>query len=216
MAGVFNKRRAYTGTVTFLGQSGSIDTQGVIDRILAQHATAPFVATKVAQHFVNPQPDQGFVNRLADTFRRSKYDIKTLMRAVLTSDEFTAAASYRALLKSPTEFMVHATKALGVTGMSKVIVAAGTGMGQSLFDPPDVNGWPNNAAWISSNTVVERVNFVTAALGHANASLPPSSGAVHRHLEGIVSQQTAGLFNQATDERTRWFITLASPEFQLK
>jgi uncharacterized protein (DUF1800 family) len=216
MTGVFNDRRAYHEPVTFLGQSGSIDTQGVIDRILSRPSTAPFIAAKVAQHFVNPQPDQGFVNRMADAFRRSKYDMKILMRGVFTSDEFTAAASYRALLKTPTEFMVHAAKALGASGLSRVVVAAGSGMGQSLFDPPDVNGWPNNAAWISSNTVVERVNFVTAALAHAKASLPSASSAVHRHLEGIVSPQTATLFNQATDEPTRWFITLASPEFQLK
>jgi uncharacterized protein (DUF1800 family) len=216
MTGVFNDRRAYPGPVTFLGQSGSINTQGVIDRILARPSTAPFIAAKVAQHFVNQQPDQGFVNRMADAFRQSNYDMKTLMRVVFTSDEFTAAASYRALLKTPTEFMVHAAKALGASGLSRVVVAAGSGMGQSLFDPPDVNGWPNNAAWISSNTVVERVNFVTAALAHAKASLPSASSAVHRHLEGIVSPQTATLFNQATDEPTRWFITLASPEFQLK
>jgi uncharacterized protein (DUF1800 family) len=214
-AGVFNSRRAYNGTVNFLGQSGTIDTQGVIDRILTQPTTAALIASKVAQHFVSPQPDPGFVNRLADTFRRSKYDVKTLMHAVFTSDEFAAAASYRALLKTPTEFMVHATKMLGAKGLSKVIVAAGSGMGQSLFDPPDVNGWPNNASWISSNTVVQRVNFVTAALSHSK-SLPSASIAVRRHLEGIVSPQTADLFNQAKDERSRWFIALASPEFQLK
>lgn len=216
MAGVFNSRRAYQGPVTFLGHSGAIDAHGVIDRILAQPATAQFIAAKVAQHFVSPQPDQGFVNRLADKFRRSKYDMKTLMRAVFTSGEFSAAASYRALLKTPTELMVHAAKALGATSLSKVIVAAGSGMGQSLFDPPDVNGWPNNASWISSNTVIERVNFATAALAHAKAVLPPASDAVRYHLEGIVSPQTADLFNQAADESTRWFITLASPEFQLK
>src|ERR1700674_2742481 len=215
-AGVFNVKRAYNGAVTFLGQSGSLDTQGVIDRILSQPSTAPFIAAKVAQQFVSPQPDQGFVNRLAETFRRSKYDMKSLMHAVFTSNEFAAASSYRALLKTPTEFMVHAAKALGATAMSKVVVAAGSGMGQSLFDPPDVNGWPTNAAWISSNTVIQRVNFVTAALTHAKASLPSASDAVHRHLEGIVSPQTANLFNQAKDERSRWFITLASPEFQLK
>jgi uncharacterized protein (DUF1800 family) len=216
MAGVFNSRRAYHGPVTFLGQSGAVDTQAVIDRILAQPATASFIAGKVAEQFVNAQPDQGFVNQLGDKFRRSNYDMRTLMRAAFASDQFSAAASYRALLKTPTELMVHAARALGATGLSKVIVAAGSGMGQSLFDPPDVNGWPNNAAWISSNTVVERVNFVTAALAHSEASLPSASDAVHRHLEGIVSPQTANLFNQATDERSRWFITLASPEFQLK
>jgi uncharacterized protein (DUF1800 family) len=88
-------------------------------------------------------------------------------------------------------------------------------MGQSLFDPPDVGGWPNNEAWISSNTVMERVNFVTAALARAK-SLPSSADAARHHLDGVVGTQTAALLNQAPDERTRWFITLASPEFQLK
>jgi uncharacterized protein (DUF1800 family) len=215
-SGVFNQKRAYKGAVTFLGHSGSLDTQGLIDRILAQPSTAPFLAAKVAQHFVSPQPEQAYVNRLGDSFRRSKYDMKTLMRAVFTSPEFTAAGNYRALLKSPTEFMVHAANALGEAGLSKVVVAAGSGMGQSLFDPPDVNGWPNNASWISSNTVVERVNFVTAALGHIKGTLPSASDAARKHLDGVVSPQTANLLNQATDERSRWFITLASPEFQLK
>ena len=215
-SGALNQKRAYKGNVSFLGYSGSLDTQGVIDRILAQPATASFLAVKVAQHFVTPQPERAYVNRLADTFRRSKYDMKTLMRAILTSPEFTAGASYRALLKSPTEFMVHASNALNATGLSKIAVAAAPGMGQSLFDPPDVNGWPNNASWISSNTVVERVNFVTAALGHIKGALPSAKDVVHQHLDRVLGPQTANLLNQATDDRSRWFITLASPEFQLK
>jgi uncharacterized protein (DUF1800 family) len=215
-SGVFNAKRAYKGTVTFLGHAGQLDMQGVIDRILAQPATAPFIASKVAQHFVSAQPDKAYVNRLADSFRRSKYDTKALMRAVLTSPEFTADSSYRALLKSPTELMVHAVNALGTKAASKAVVASGSGMGQSLFDPPDVNGWPNNASWVSSNTVVERVNFVTALLGRAQASLPSASDAAHKHLDGVVSPQTASLLNQATDDKARWFLILASPEFQLK
>ena len=215
-SGVFNKKRGYKGAVAFLGHSGTLDTQGVVDRILAQPATAPFIAAKVAQHFVTPQPDKGYVTRLGDSFRSSKYDMKTLMRAVFTSPEFTADRNYRALLKSPTEFMVHAANALGGTGLSRVVVGAGSGMGQSLFDPPDVNGWPNNASWISSNTVVERVNFVTAALGHVKGTLPSPSDAAQKHLDGVVGPQTASLLKQATDDKSRWFITLASPEFQLK
>ena len=89
-------------------------------------------------------------------------------------------------------------------------------MGQVLFDPPDVGGWPNNEAWISSNTVIERVNFVTAALAAQSGSLPSSDDAVRHHLDGVLSVQTAKLLNQATDERSRWFVVLASPEFQLK
>ena len=214
--GVFNPRRAYKGSVTYLGKTGPLDTQGVIDRILAQPATAPFIANKVVSHFVTARPSATYIKSLGDTFRRSKYDMKTLMRAIFTSAEFAADQSYRSLVKSPTELMVHTGRALGLSSLSKVIAGHGSGMGQSLFDPPDVNGWPTNEAWISSNTVVERVNFVTAALGQVKASLPPVSDAVHHHLDGVLSPQTSTLLGQAADDRARWFILLASPEFQLK
>ncbi|HXJ47635.1 MAG TPA: DUF1800 domain-containing protein [Candidatus Acidoferrum sp.] len=214
--GVFNPRRAFKGSVTYLGKTGSLDAQGVIDRILAQPATAQFIAAKVAQHFVAARPDASYVKGLADAFRRSNYDMKTLMRAVLNSPEFSSAQSYRTLVKGPTEFMVHAARALGATNLSKLIAGAGSGLGQSLFDPPDVGGWPNNESWISSNTVVERVNFVTAALGQVKTGLPPASAAPRTQLDGVLSSQTATLLNQAADDRARWFITLASPEFQLK
>jgi len=214
--GVFNSRRAFKGSVTYLGKTGPLDAQGVVDRILAQPATAQFIATKVAQHFVAAQPNAGFIKNLADSFRRSNYDMKNLMRAVFTSPEFSSAQSYRTLVKSPTDFMVHAARALGANNLSKLIAAAGSGMGQSLFDPPDVGGWPNNESWISSNTVVERVNFVTAALTQIKTALPSAADAPRVQLDGVLSPQTASLLNQAADDRARWFVTLASPEFQLK
>jgi uncharacterized protein (DUF1800 family) len=213
--GMFNPKRTFKGSITYLGKSGPLDTQGVIDRILAQPATAQFIAGKVAQHFVTATPDAGYVKTLADAFRRSKYDMKTLMRAVFTSPQFSTG-SYRTLVKTPAEFMVHAARALGLANPSKLVASAGSGMGQSLFDPPDVGGWPNNESWISSNTVVERVNFVTAALGQVKTSLPAASDASRVQLDGVLSPQTAALLNQAADDRARWFITLASPEFQLK
>lgn len=213
--GVFNLRRAYRGSVTYLGKTGPLDTQGVIDRILAQPATAQFIAGKLVAHFVTARPSQSYLKSLGDTFRRSKYDMKTLMKTIFTSPEFNAGTSYRSLVKSPTEFMVHAARALGITTASKLIAGSGSGMGQSLFDPPDVSGWPNNDSWISSNTVVERVNFVTAAIAQAKV-LPSATDAVHSHLDGVLSPQTSTLLKQAADDRARWFITLASPEFQLK
>ena len=214
--GVFNPRRAYNGGVTYLGKTGQLDTQGVIDRILAQPATAPFIAAKVAQHFVTPRPTAPYIKNLGDTFRRSTYDLQTLMRAVFTSPEFLASLNYRGLVKSPTEFMVHTARILDLTLPTKLLAGAGSGMGQSLFDPPDVNGWPDNESWISSNTVIERVNFVTMALTQAKGTLPSPTDGVHKQLDGVLSPQTSTLFNQAADDRARWFILLASPEFQLK
>src|SRR5207248_4646167 len=150
-SGVFNPRRGFRGSVTYLGKTGPLDTQGVIDRILAQPATARLIATRVAHHFVTARPAASYIDGLADVLRRSNYDLKALMRAVFTGPEFTADSGYRGLVKSPAEFMVSASRALGTRSLGKLIAGSGSGMGQSLFDPPDVNGWPNNESWISSN-----------------------------------------------------------------
>jgi uncharacterized protein (DUF1800 family) len=215
-SGAFNRRRAFQGTVTFLGRTGQLDTEAVIDRILAHPVTGPFIAGKLVDQFVTTSPDSKYVAALGAQFRRTKYDMKTLMRAIFKSPEFIAGANYRSLVKTPIEFMLQTARVLDSSSLAKLIITSGSGMGQTLFDPPDVNGWPTNEAWISSNTVVERVNFVTAALAQHKGSLPKSIDAVHHQLDGVLGVQTATLFNQAADDRARWFIVLASPEIQLK
>jgi len=213
--GGFVANRAYKGgQLTFLGRKDTYDTQKVVDRILAQPAAAEFIARKVVQHFVGASVDDSYVKRLGNQFRSSKYDVKTLLREVFVSPEFVADHSYRALVKSPTEFTVHTLKALRAPQLSRLALLSAPGMGQVLFDPPDVGGWPNNEAWISSNSVVARVNFVTAVLSQLK-TLPPGSDAP-RHLDGVVGPQTARLLNTAADDHARWFLALASPEFQLK
>jgi uncharacterized protein (DUF1800 family) len=213
--GVFDARRAYRGgQVRFLGKTQAWDTEKVIDQILAQPNTAPFIATKAAAHFLSGKPHDALIKRLGDRFRASKYDVKTLLRDLFTSPEFVADGAYRALVKSPTEFMVHALKALGAPQLSRLVVASGHDQGQVLFDPPDVGGWPNNEAWISSNTVVARVNFASGVLSKLPA-LPPVGQALGQ-IDSVVSPATASLLNQAADDHARWFLTLASPEFQLK
>lgn len=213
--GIFEPRRAYHGPVTFLGQTGQLDTRGVLDRILAQKATAPFVVGKVLVHFVMPNPPQSYVNRLADAFVRSKWSIKQLMHDVLMSPEFTASATYRSLVKDPTEVMVSALKALDAAERTDLAVQAGSGLGQVLFDPPDVGGWPLNEAWISSNTVIQRVNFASTLVGAVKPA-PPARDAHKKFLDGVLSPATASALNAATDDATRWLVIVASPEFQLK
>jgi uncharacterized protein (DUF1800 family) len=214
--GVFDKRRAYTGgPLTFLGRTGQIDTKGVIDALLATPSLATQIVTKVVHHFVTPSPQALYIQRLADEFRTSKYDVKTLMRSVFLSPEFISDQSYRSLIKSPTEYMVSVLKAVKAPQLTQPVVDAAQNMGQMLFDPPDVGGWPDNDGWISSNTVMARVNFVSTVLGRLR-SLPPAKDALQTHLDGQLGAGTAKLLSQATDDRTRWMVALMSPEFTLK
>ena len=214
--GIFVPNRAYKGApVTFLGKTAKFDTKAVLAQIVAQKATAPYVVQRVLVNFAMPNPPAATVNRLAAGFVKSGWSIKQLMHDVFTSDEFKAQSSYRSLVKQPVEFMVHGLRALGAPGQSAIALKLASGMGQNLFDPPDVGGWPLNESWISSNTVIARVNFVTQLL--AAVKSPPAAGdAPAQHLDGVLSPTTAGLLNAASTDLDRWLIVLASPEFQLK
>ncbi len=214
--GIFEKGRAYNGPAfAFLGETRLWNTDGVLDKILQQDATAALIVHKLLTHFVTPTPSDTTVLRLAAGYRRTKYDTRSLLRDVFTSPEFTAASSYRGLIKTPTEFMVHTVKALGDKSISRVIAQAGPGMGQALFDPPSVGGWPENESWVSSNTMLARANFVTMAL-QALKKVPSVATAHQVHLDGVLSAQTLKLINESPDDKRRWSIVLASPEFQLK
>ena len=214
--GIYDAARAYKGAaLTFLGKTATFDTPTVMDQILAQPTTAPFIVRELVSTFVHPAASQAYVNALADRYRRSGYDTKSLMRDILTSPEFVSPEAYRALIKSPTEFMVSSAKALGATNISRLIVQYGTTLGQNLFDPPSVAGWGEGASWISSNTMLQRANFLTAAIGQVR-SVPSAVKAHERHLDGVLAQGTIDELSATRDDRSRWFAVLASPEFQLK
>ncbi|MDQ6919724.1 MAG: DUF1800 domain-containing protein [Candidatus Dormibacteraeota bacterium] len=216
--GIFVSNRAYgyrDGPVTFLGKTAKFDTKAALAQVIAQKATAPFIVKRVLVNFVMPNPPGATVNRLAAGFVKSGWSIRQLMHDVFGSDEFKSASSYRSLVKQPVELMVHGLRALNAHDQSAVAMRAASGMGQNLFDPPDVGGWPLNEAWVSSNTVMARVNFVTGLLA-AVKSLPPATDAHLHNLDGVLSPATANLLNAASTDLDRWLLILASPEFQLK
>jgi uncharacterized protein (DUF1800 family) len=214
--GVYMPQRGYRGPAfAYLGETKVWSTDAVLDKILQQDATAPFIVRKLLTAFVSPTPSDAYVARLATAYRRTRYDTKALVRDIMLSPEFTAADTYRALIKSPTELMVHTAKALGDRTLTRLLIGSGQGMGQTLFDPPSVGGWPENESWVSSNTMLARANFVTAAV-QAVKRLPSAGSAHNTHIDGVMSAQTLKLLNEAADDRRRWSILLASPEFQLK
>ena len=59
---------------------------------------------------------------------------------------------------------------------TQVLVGRLNAMGQLLFAPPNVKGWPGGLSWLNTSTVVERSNFAEAlAPGKlwGKAAVPP-------------------------------------------
>ena len=94
------------------------------------------------------------------------------MTVLLKSDFFKNARMKR--VKSPTEFVSNVLKIsgdyreidVGLESFQGTLVA----MGQTLMDPPSVEGWHTGKEWIDGGTLTERVNFAINTL--ADASKP--------------------------------------------
>jgi uncharacterized protein (DUF1800 family) len=200
---------------TFLGHTGNFGADDIIDIVLAQPACAPFVTRRAMTFFASPNPSAADVNAVATEFRNSRYDLRTLMRAIFRSPAFTTPTNYRSLLRSPTDYMVAAMRALNRPQLASIAVRSAAGMDQVLYDPPNVAGWPSNAGWVSSSTLLSRINFATAATARVVA-FPDVTAAVRTQLDGVLGAATAGAITAAHTDADRWFALLASPEFQLK
>jgi uncharacterized protein (DUF1800 family) len=217
MVGLFAPNRHFAGPVTFLGRTQPMDLNAVIDAILAHPACAPFITTKFVQEFVTPTPDQSYINRLAGSFKASGYQIKTLLRDILLSPEFAAQSSFRGLVKSPLDLMVGAARLAGVDPkmVAPVIRTAASALGEGPFDPPDVGGYPKNAAWLSPIGLMGRVNFVSDFMNAIKTPPAAAASIVSRYLDGVLSPGTSASLAQATTETQRWWTLLASPDAQL-
>jgi uncharacterized protein (DUF1800 family) len=150
---------------TFLGRTGRFDGDDILKLILQQPRTAEFVTEKLWREFVSPTPDAAEVKRLAAVFRDARYEIKPLMRAMLTSDAFWAEKNRGELIKSPVEFLVGTVRFFQNTPVDGDSLARyGRRLGQDIFDPPNVKGWPGYTAWISTDTLLAREQFLQRLL----------------------------------------------------
>ena len=158
---VFRPRAHDDGVKTVLGRTGNLDGDAVLDILLAQPQTAELIATKLWREFVSPDPDPGEVRRIARVLRESGYEIRPALRALLTSDAFYAPGSRAALIKSPVELVVGTLRQFNFsTGEPLPFVLGVSLLGQNLFAPPNVKGWPGGEMWINSTTLLGRKAFL--------------------------------------------------------
>jgi hypothetical protein len=159
---VFNAGDHDASSKTFLGKSGSFNGNDIVDILSARPATANFLATKLARFFVSDPPDAGLVSNLASVYLASGYDIKAVMRAMFKSDVFMSPAAYHANIKSPAEHVVGTLRTLDISTDGTGLPGVMNALGQALFNPPNVAGWPGGESWIATNTMLGRDNFANA------------------------------------------------------
>jgi len=156
-----NRSQHDDGDKTIFGQTGRFDGNDVARIVLSQPRTAEFVVEKLWREFISEQPDREQVVRLAGSFRSSGYEIKPLLRALLTSDAFWAAQNRAQMIKSPVDLVVGTIRTFGLPVADvSVLPAISKRLGQDVFDPPNVKGWIGGNAWINSGSLLIRYQTV--------------------------------------------------------
>jgi uncharacterized protein (DUF1800 family) len=154
--------------------AGMQDGLDLIAALAGSRTTAVYLARKLFRFFISETSpiSDAWVNRVADVYLRSGYEMKSVMREVLMSQEFWDEDHYFSRYAWPVEFVVRALKDIGWAGYSlnDALIPLGN-MGQNLYDPPDVAGWDLGQSWFSTGSMLARMNFASALAGNQRFNL---------------------------------------------
>jgi uncharacterized protein (DUF1800 family) len=156
----YDDSRHDSGPKTVFGQTGNWGWQDAV-RLCLQHRLHPsFFVTKLWSYFIPTTPSAATIAQLAGTYTRSRYGIRPVVEAILLHQDFYAGPS---LVKPPVVFNAGMLRALGRGIDIDDWVGYGDQMGQRLFHPPNVSGWPKGR-WLDTSTFKGRWDCATAAL----------------------------------------------------
>lgn len=156
------------GRKTILGQTGNFDGDDVLDILCKNPGTARYIAKKAWEHFAYRGVEEETLDRITRAFLNSGLQVKSLIRAIMTDEQFYSARAMGTRFKSPVDFCVGTARAIGVQRLERtdasrpvafgsLLKVATRDMGMALLEPPDVNGWPSGPEWITSATMTKRI-----------------------------------------------------------
>ncbi len=168
---MFAPRLHDDSTKTLLGLTGTWGSDDAV-RILAAHpATGRFLATKLWKFFASDSPPQTAIDRIAQSYVDSGHSIRAMITTLFTMPEFYAVSVRAGHVKSPVEFIVGAVRQLQLQQVdTRTFPLYLSLLGQELFNPPNVGGWPGGTNWISAATMLNRFNFASHLTGDAPGS----------------------------------------------
>ncbi|CAN5503763.1 DUF1800 family protein [soil metagenome] len=186
---------------------------------LAHHpATARFISTKLARHFVADTPPPALVDRLTLAYLRNDAQLGAVYRELIQSPE--AWSPQPAKLKTPEEFVISSVRMLGLNERAfdrndATNPANGIGnLGQRLQAAPSPAGWSDRAEdWLGPDAVWKRVEWSTRVADRLGRNIDARSLAA-QSLGPLLGADTQRQIERAADGPQALALLLMAPEFQ--
>jgi len=144
------------------GAQGMQDGLDLINAVARHPATGPRLARKLYEYFFNEvdAPDEALIQDVSRIYYSSNFEIKPMVRRLLTAAQFHDERNWYKRYSWPVEFVARSLKEVGWNGFSVGnALTPLLNMGQMLFEPPDVNGWDLGRGWFSTGGMLARMNF---------------------------------------------------------
>ena len=133
-------------------------------------------------------PPEALIQQLATVYYTSGYDMRSVVRALLSSAEFQDPANRFARYSWPIEYATRLIKGVGWAGYSAASALTPlSNMGQILFEPPDVSGWRLGTDWFSTGTMLARMNFASDLATRQKFSLREAAESSAGTPEGLLA-----------------------------
>ena len=180
---VFDEKDHDFGEKEFLGNKGNFNGEDIVEIIVKTEACAKFISRHLYNFFVADEPqipawsieppkDEEAMKILIQTFMDSDADMKEVMRTLFKSEFFKNSMFKR--VKCPAEFIAGVLKLTSEVGPKDDRLASlhglSTVMGQTLLDPPTVEGWHTGKEWIDGGSLTERINYAVDLVTDMNNS----------------------------------------------
>ncbi len=164
------------GEKTVLGRTGKWGGADLVKILLAHPATAERIAAKLCRLFFGETPlPAGAVKALAAGLREHDLDVGWAVGVILKSGLFFAGENVRSRVVGPAEFVAGAARALELFDPAPSTLALAdwsARMGQDLFEPPNVGGWPGGRAWVHARGLIARANYAASLVAGPDAGRP--------------------------------------------
>lgn len=164
------------GEKTVLGKTGNFNGDDVLNLLLESKQTAYFITKKVYRYFVHENVDEARVKWLSARFYANKYEILPLLEDIFTADWFYGEKNIGNKIKSPIELIAGIRRYLPMqlSNADSQLVYQRL-LGQILFLPPNVAGWPGGKSWIDSSTLMVRLQLPKIFSSNETVNISPKS-----------------------------------------
>ncbi len=183
------------GTKTFLGRTGNFNGDDIIELILAHPACPRYIAGQLFSFLsYDPDTDKGLRDGLASVLQSAKYELRPLLKTILTGRAFYSPKAMGSQIKSPVQLVVGTVRLLGMTmPPTEMLYGVLRQMGQVPLAPPNVKGWPGGHSWINASTIFVRYNTGVrlAAQAKLSAAAPTTAPADGPALANGATTNTA-------------------------